>query len=113
MISSREKDRLADMLERIRGRNVAFDAHLLSEVSAIMQEVRVRGDAAVIEYAARFDGCVLQPAELRVDEEALRRTASRIESRVLEAIRESIRRVRAFHELERQRSWMVETDPGV
>src|SRR5258708_6925749 len=113
MISSREKDRLASALGRIRGRNVAFDADLLSEVSAIMQEVRARGDAALIEYAARFDGCVLQPAELRVDEEALRQTALRVESNVLEAIREAIRRVRAFHELERPRSWLVETDPGV
>jgi histidinol dehydrogenase len=113
LISSREKERLASTLERIRGRNVALDARLLSEVSAIMQEVRARGDAALIEYAARFDRCVLQPGELRVDEEALRQTASRVESRVLEAIRESIRRVRAFHELERQRSWLVETEPGV
>jgi len=113
VISSREKDRLASTLARIRGRNVAFDEALLSEVSAIMQEVRTRGDAALIEYAARFDGCVLQPAELRVDEEALRRTASRVESRVLEALREAIRRVRAFHEFERQHSWLVETERGV
>ena len=113
VISSREKDRLASRLARIRDRNVAFDAPLLSEVSAIMQEVRARGDAALIEYAARFDGCVLQPAELRVDEEALRRTAARVESRVLEAIREAIRRVRAFHEFERQQSWVVETERGV
>jgi histidinol dehydrogenase len=113
VISSRDKGRLVETLERIRGRNVAFDAHLLSEVSAIMQEVKARGDAALIEYAARFDGSVLQPAELRVDEEALRRTAARVESRVLEAIREAIRRVRAFHELERRQSWVVETEPGV
>lgn len=113
LISSSEKDRLAVTLERIRSRNVAFDAQLLSEVSAIMQEVRTRGDAALIDCAARFDGCVLQPAELRVDEEALHRTASRVESGVLEAIREAIRRVRAFHELERQHSWVVETEQGV
>ena len=113
VISSRDKDRLVDTLERIRGRNVALDGHLLSEVSAIMQDVRARGDAALIEYAARFDGCVLEPAELRVDEEALRRTASRVESDVLEAIREAIRRVRAFHELELPQSWMVETEAGV
>jgi histidinol dehydrogenase len=113
VIASREKDRLAGTLARIRGRNVALDANLLSEVSAIMQEVRARGDAALIEYAARFDGCVLQPAELRVDEEALRRTAARVESRVLEAIRESIRRVRAFHEFERQQSWLMEAERGV
>jgi histidinol dehydrogenase len=113
VISSRERDRLANTLERIRSRNVAFDAQLLSEVSAIMQEVRARGDAALIDYAARFDGCVLQRAELRVDEEALRQTAARVEPRVLEAIRESIRRVRAFHEFERQQSWLMEAERGV
>ncbi|MDX6575131.1 MAG: histidinol dehydrogenase [Blastocatellia bacterium] len=113
LISSGDKGRLALMLERIRSRNVAFDAELLSEVSAILQDVRTRGDLALIDYAARFDGCVLQPAELRVDEEDLRRTAARVESKVLAAIREAIRRVRTFHELERQRSWLVETEPGV
>jgi histidinol dehydrogenase len=113
VISSGDKARLALMLERIHSRNVAFDAELLSEVSAILQDVRTRGDLALIDYAARFDGCVLQPAEFRVDESDLRRTAARVESKVLEAIREAIRRVRAFHELERQRSWSVETEPGV
>lgn len=113
LISSGDKERLAVTLERIQGRNVAFDAQLMSEVSAIMQEVRRRGDLALVDYAARFDGCVLQPAELRVDKETLHRTASRVASSVLEAIRESIRRVRAFHELERQHSWVVETERGV
>ena len=113
VLSSREKNRLAAMLARIRSRNVAFDEALLSEVSAIMQEVRARGDAALVDYAARFDECVMQPAELRVDEEDLRRTASRVDAAVFGAIREAIRRVRAFHELERQRSWVVETDTGV
>ncbi|HMJ25498.1 MAG TPA: histidinol dehydrogenase, partial [Pyrinomonadaceae bacterium] len=100
-------------LARIGNRNVAFDEALLSKVSAIIQEVRVRGDAALIDYAARFDECVMQPAELRVDQAALRRTAARVDADVLEAIRESIRRVRVFHELERRHSWEVETDPGV
>ena len=113
MISSREKERLAATLKRIRSRNVALDDQLLREVSAIMQEVRTRGDLALIDYAARFDGCVLQSAELRIDEEDLHRTAARVESKVLESIREAIRRVRYFHELERQHSWVVETEGGV
>ncbi len=113
VFSSREKDRLAATLKRIRSRNVALDPQLMSEVSAIIQEVRTRGDAALIDYASLFDGCVLQPGGLRVDEESLRRAASRVASPVLEAIREAIRRVRAFHELERQHSWVVETEAGV
>jgi histidinol dehydrogenase len=113
VISSRDKDRLASALERIRSRNVAFDEQLLSEVSAIMQEVRGRGDAALVDYAARFDGCVLQAGELRVDEGVLRRSAARVAPLVLEAIREAIQRVRAFHDLQRQHSWVVETAAGV
>ncbi len=115
VISSCEKDRLAATVARIRSRNVALDAQLLSEASAIMQEVRVRGDAALVEFAARFDGCALQVGELRVDEGVLRQSAARVSPPVLEAIREAIQRVRAFHkhELERQHSWLVETEPGV
>jgi len=113
VISTKEKDRLAVTRARIQSRNVAMDFQLMSEVSAIMQDVRTRGDAALIDYAARFDGCFLQPAELRVDEEVLRQNAARVETSVLEALREAIRRVRAFHELERQHSWAVETKPGV
>lgn len=113
LISSSDKDRLAVTLARIRGRNVALDPQLMSEVSAIIQEVRTRGDAALIDYAARFDGCVLPPEGLRLDEKVLRRNAARVESSVLEAIREAVRRVRAFHDLERQQSWVAETEVGV
>jgi histidinol dehydrogenase len=113
VISSRDKDRLAAKLECIRGRNVAFDGQLTSEVAAIIQEVRTRGDAALIDYAARFDGCVLQPADLMVSEEDLLRTASRVDAGVLQAIREAITRVRAFHEHERQQSWQVDSPNGV
>jgi histidinol dehydrogenase len=113
VISSRETDRFRVKLERIRGRNVALNADLLREVSAILQAVRERGDAALIDYAARFDGCVLQPAELRVDEDVLRRSAARADPQVLEAIREAISRVRAFHQLELPKSWVLETEGGV
>ena len=113
VISSRTRDRLVGTLARIRSRNVAFHEELLSEVSAIMQEVRVRGDAALVDYAARFDGVVLQAGGLRVDEGVLRRSAARVSLPVLEAIREAIQRVRAFHELERRHSWVVETEKGV
>ena len=113
VISSREKDRLATKLERIRGRNVAFDAQLASEVAAIIQAVRTRGDAALIDFAARFDGCVLQPADLRVSEEDLLRTASRVDAGLLQAMREAMSRVRAFHEHERQESWQIESSNGV
>lgn len=112
-IRNQEKDRLAAKLRAIRSRNVALDDELMGQVAAIIRDVRTRGDAALIDYAARLDGHVMQPSDLRVSEDTLRCAALQTDAPVLEALREAIRRVRAFHECERQHSWEMETEGGV
>jgi len=84
-------------------------------VAEIIADVRLRGDAALLDYTARFDGVRLRREQLRVEESALRDSAARVDGRVLEALRASIRNIRAFHEQERVRadSWEVETARGV
>src|SRR3712207_7741130 len=57
------------VLARIAGRSVSLDAELMAAVGAIADEVRRRGDAALVEYAARFDGVIMEASELRVGEE--------------------------------------------
>ncbi|HEX8164095.1 MAG TPA: histidinol dehydrogenase [Pyrinomonadaceae bacterium] len=104
---------LARVLRRIAGRNVALDAEALERAAKIVEDVRRRGDAALVDYARQFDGVEMRPAELRVGEEGLRRAAARANAHVLAALRESIKQVRAFHEFERQESWEVETANGV
>ena len=113
IIHSREKTRLADKLRRIGERNVAFDAELMLQVSAIIHDVRTRGDAALIDYTKRFDGCTVERSDLRVSESTLANIAARVDADVRDALREAIRRVRLFHEFERQHSWEVETPDGV
>jgi len=100
-------------LARIKERRIAADAGLLSAAAEIIEEVRRRGDAALLDYTARFDGVRLRACELRVEESALRESAARVDSRVLGALRASIRNVRAFHERERAESWEMETGRGV
>ncbi|HEX7955973.1 MAG TPA: histidinol dehydrogenase, partial [Pyrinomonadaceae bacterium] len=105
--------RRGEKLAAILGRSVAADAALTAAVADIVEGVRRRGDAALAEYTERFDGVRLRPEEFRVEESALRASAARVGSRVLEAIRASIRNVRAFHEHERAESWEVESGRGV
>jgi histidinol dehydrogenase len=100
-------------LARIKGRSVEADAGLLGAVAEIVAEVRRRGDAALLDYTARFDGVRLGACELRVEESALHESAARVDGRVLGALRASIRNVRAFHEHERAESWEFEMGRGV
>ena len=113
LIPSKDRERLAGKLRRIGRRNVALDTALMDQVTAIIDEVRARGDAALVEYAERFDILSLQPSELRVKEETLREFAGRADASVIEALREAIARVRRFHEAERLESWEVDGPNGV
>ena len=105
--------RRRERLDAIHARSVSSDAELTAVVAQIVEDVRRRGDAALVDYAARFDGVRLRPSELRVEESELRASAARCGGRVLEAVRASIRNVRAFHERERVESWEFETARGV
>src|SRR6267378_3881305 len=98
IIQSQEKERLAARLQAIRDRNVALDDALVSEVAAIIRDVRTRGDAALLDYAARFDGVQMRASELRVSGDILQRSARKVDSFVLESLREAIGNVREFHE---------------
>jgi histidinol dehydrogenase len=111
----RDEARRRAKLARIKGRSVATDADLLSVVAEIIADVRERGDAALLDYTARFDGVHLRTEQLRVEERAMRESAARVDGKVLEALRASIRNVRDFHEQERERagSWEIETERGV
>ena len=113
VIRSAEKERRAQRLSRIAGRSVALDAELMRSVASIIEEVRRRGDAALIDYTARFDGVHLSQAELRIDEQQLRSFAERVDARVLEALGEAIKRIRQFHEHQREEAWEIEPAPGV
>ena len=110
VISTAETARLAARLQRIRERGVAYDAALMNQVAVIAGDVRARGDAALVDYARHFDGYSQNVADIRVDEDALRESAARVDQNVLAALREAIKRVRLFHEHEgaREQSWQVD-----
>ena len=115
IIERDDAERRRRKLARIAGRGVASDAELTAAVARIIEDVRARGDAALLDWTERFDGVRLRREDLRVGEDELRRSAARCDRAVREALRESIKRVRAFHEREREReeSWEFEAAPGV
>ncbi|WP_444919752.1 histidinol dehydrogenase [Microbulbifer sp. CnH-101-G] len=75
-------------------------------VAEILQQVRTRGDAAVIEYTNRFDRRHLTQAEdFLLTSQVLGEALRRIDSEEREALEISARRVREYHEHQKQESW--------
>ena len=113
IIGPTEREVLDEMLKRLEARAVAFDPDLMSVVSSIIEDVRTRGDQALIDYTARFDGVELSALQLRIDEQTLASSAEKCDTRVLAALREAIKNVRAFHERQREQSWEFSPSEGV
>ncbi len=75
-------------------------------VKDILRDVRARGDDAVRDCTARFDG-VMRPA-LRLSDEELSALADRCDPAVRAALEEAADRIRAFHAPQRPRGFVLE-----
>ena len=99
--------------DRLLSRGVSFDSRLMTEVTAIVEEVRLRGDAALIDYTAKFDGLQLRPQDLRVAGSWLSQAANDVDPEVLDALKRSISNVRKFHQQQIQSSWEMNGGDGI
>jgi histidinol dehydrogenase len=111
VIRKTDREALDAWLSHLTARSVALDAELMQLVTSIIDDVRVRGDQALIDYTARFDKVEL--SQLRITEDELRRSAEGTGERVLGALREAIRNVRAFHERQVEEAWTIAPADGI
>jgi histidinol dehydrogenase len=89
----------------------ALNTHLRNQVQHVLQEVRQRGDVAVQEYTARFDGWAATASELPTTEWHTLADACPIPLR--EAIHTAAANIRVFHATQLQPPAAMETQPGV
>jgi histidinol dehydrogenase len=107
-MSDRERDALC-----ARGLDDIFDPALRASIGALIDDVRQRGDAAVCDALARFDGIELAPDQLRVTADEL--AAATVAEDVEAAIDDAIAHLRAFNEqlMARAGDWSFEAEPGL
>ena len=108
------------MLELIDGRDQATPVHIprpvpvtgredpLTAVGAIVDDVRLRGDDALLEYTQRFDGARLTPALVRVDPEEIERSRKLVRPELLTALEVMTERLRATCERQLPETWIEE-----
>jgi histidinol dehydrogenase len=66
-------------------------------VAAILADVRARGDAALLEYTARFDRVTLTAETMRVSAEEIDRALASIEPGLLASLKLAAERIEDFH----------------
>lgn len=102
-----EKSEYASLLAR----PVLDSSSLESAVQSVLTDVRTSGDAALLEYTARFDGVQLDRLELT--EEEIKQAVKLVSPALKEAMKLAAANIRRFHEAQVQAVQIIETMPGI
>ena len=91
----------------------ATDAAIEQTVAAILADVKTRGDAAVLDYTARFDRLTASSvASLELGEAELKAALASLPADTRDALEAAAGRVRRYHEKQVQGSWTYTEDDG-
>jgi histidinol dehydrogenase len=103
----------SEKLRRILARSAGLSDEIMTSADAIIRDVRERGDDALLELTARFDGLRLKPEELRVNRDLIDELASRVDDQLKTALRGAISNVRKYHQHQLTGDWEIDGDNGV
>jgi histidinol dehydrogenase len=100
-------------LEQLTSWQEGLDEAVTEAVASIISNVASRGDAAVLEYTARFDQLeAASVAELEISHDRLAASLVSIDRSHRQALEYAADRVRSYHEHQLQPSWQYRDDTG-
>jgi histidinol dehydrogenase len=100
-------------LDKLLGIDKPMDATVVETVQGILEDVRRRGDQALIEYTHRFDRHAIKVAsELELPRERLNKARAELDPDLHEALRHAAERIQSYHERQKQASWTYVEEDG-
>jgi histidinol dehydrogenase len=102
----------AQAVASLAQRYASFDPVVEKSVAAIVNRVRSGGDAALLEYAHKFDG-LAEDAPMRVPAEELKAAIGMVSAEFIRAIESAAKNIRNFAEWQLPRPWVRTIHPGL
>lgn len=112
LIKTKDKGAKALITEIIR-RAKKDTEDIEGKVRKIISDVEKEGDKAILRYTELFDGISLKPSEIRLSGDTIKRAVRSLDRKALNALEVSAKRIRRFHEKEKQGSWFIAEDGSI
>ncbi|MFH7321082.1 histidinol dehydrogenase [Desulfurivibrio sp. D14AmB] len=107
--SQQGREKLAALADRFQ----LADERVRQAVSEIIAQVRSRGDAALVEFTRKFDAPQFTAGQLAVTPAEIEAAHAQVTPEFMADLELACRRIREFHEREREQSWLLTRDDGV
>ena len=109
------KDNLKEVCDELGARGKMDLGPVISVVQGVLDDIKTRGDEAVLEYTAKFDKAALTSATMRVTAEEIRSAYESLEKEdpeLLRVMKKAADNIRVFHEKQREEGFMMDTAEG-
>ncbi|NTV14969.1 MAG: histidinol dehydrogenase [Desulfobulbaceae bacterium] len=103
------RQRLAELTDRFQDNATSCR----QDVAEIIDQVRQRGDAALLEYTRKFDSPGFSLDQLKVSEAEIQAAFNQVDPELSATLDLAIRRITTFHEHEKEESWTITGDHGI
>jgi histidinol dehydrogenase len=100
------------LLAALEDRFQLADSRCQELVAEVIENIRRHGDSALLDYSRRFDAPQLTLARMRVSPAELEAAPGQVDEEFRQALQAAIARIKAFHEREREQSWIVTHPDG-
>jgi histidinol dehydrogenase len=99
-------------LEQIVNRGLGFKRKDLSMVQRILEEVRKKGDEAVLAYSRQFDAPAIELEQLRVTPAQTAAATKQVDKAFRRSLKRAADQIAAYHQKQAPRSWIDTPRPG-
>lgn len=107
-----DRDTRQNLLDELLKRSPNHYGQYEQSVSEILNDVKLRKDAAVFEYTKRLDGAGINASNIRVTKEEIEESYRLTDDSLVQVIRKALHNIRTFHEKQRQTSWFDSRPDG-
>jgi len=94
-------------------RGLGFSEADYRDVNAFIEDVKLRGDSALVEYTNRFDSKAVNESNLLVTEEEFAHAENNVTAEFLKALDRAVDQLESFHCAQREKSWFDTPRDGV
>lgn len=100
------------IVKQILSRSQIENKNVQEIVDSILANVKENGDRAIFEYTEKFDKIKITPETLKVTDEEIKYAYSQVKPELIEVIKKSAARIKAFHEKQKRNSWFEPDEKG-
>lgn len=100
-----KKSSQVDLTSLRAGVNDILD-NVSAQVQGIVEDVRIRGDAALCEYTLKYDGVDLKEKGIKVTKEEIAAARKMVEPEFVQALCRAAENIRTYHQRQKLFSWI-------